>query len=144
MATWMAMGFLLERIDRAAQAQARLDSGDLIAAPERRELEQLIADAPDVQEVHELVIDGRYDAGRLHGGFLRRCLAPEDYERLVVELDDEDSDLDIPELYESAFALFQEFETWGVQRAQAMGLAVPKPKPKQAARKRTTTRSAAR
>lgn len=126
MNVWMATGFLLERIDKAHSAQERLNSGDLIGTADRRVLEEAAATLPALEEIHELLIEGRSQEGRINGGFLRRCLSVEDYRTLVADLEDDESDTDIPDVYDAAFGLYREFESWFAQRAENMGLSIPK------------------
>lgn len=126
MQVWMNTAFLLERLEKAREAQDRLDSGDPIPVAERKELQAELSLAPSPQEFHEAMIDGRAENGRILGGFLRRCLSAEDYAKLAADLDDEDSELDLPDLYQAAFELLSEFEPWFVQRAETMNLASPK------------------
>lgn len=134
MHVWMDTGFMLERIDKAAQAAERLEGTEVVPMAERRELQQAIDRSPEPMEIHAVLIDGVVEDGRLQGGFLRRCLGPEAYVQLAAELDDDDSDLDMPDLYQAAFSLYKEFEPWCVQRAETMGVSAPKAKP---GRKRT-------
>lgn len=136
MKIWMDTGFMLERLDKGDAAQKRLESGEPIGITERRELEKAASAMPEPEEIHELLIDGRLADARLHGGFLRRCLPAEDYARLAADLDDEESELDIPDLYDAAFGLYSEFEVWFTQRAEMIGMMAPKAKA--GARKRST------
>lgn len=127
MQTWMTTAFLLETIDKAREAQERLDSGELIPAMERKDLLAEVESAASPQDLHAALIDGRVEHGRVHGGFLRRCLSEADYAQLAADLDDEESELDLPDLYQAAFALLAEFEPWFVQRTELMSMAAPKP-----------------
>lgn len=127
MGLWMDTGFLYQRIDDAERARERLDRDVILIAAERRRLEQQVEAAPSAQEVHQTLIDGYEDDGRMRGGFLRVALGPEQYRQMVIELDDPDSMLDLPDLYDAALSLYHEFEPWFITRAKAMGVAAPTP-----------------
>lgn len=130
MPLWMDSGFLYQRIDDAERAQERLNKDVILIAAERRRLEQQIQAAPSAQEIHQTLIDGYEDDARMRGGFLRVALGPEQYRQLVAELDDPDSDLDLPDVYEAALTLYHEFEPWFIGRAKVMGVAAPNAKRK--------------
>lgn len=128
MSIWMDTGFMLERIDKGQAARERLEN-EAVPLVEQRDLQQLVDRTPEPEEIHALLIDGRIENGRITGGFLRRCLGPDGYARVANELDDDDTELDMPDLYQAAFELYQEFEPWCVARAETMGLVAPKASP---------------
>ena len=82
------------------------------------------------------LVYGIEDGGRLRGGFLRRALQEEAWLQVMAELDDEDSDLDLPDLLVAARTVQQEFMPWFLGRSEVMGLPVPESQSKPAARTR--------
>lgn len=114
MKSWLDTGFLMERIERAAQAKQRLDNAPLtMSSAERRELVDAAENAPSLEQIHSSLIN-----------YLAVCLR-DDITTIIDEYEDLDSDLDVPDLYDAAFTLYYEFEPWFSNRAANMGLALP-------------------
>jgi hypothetical protein len=118
MRSWLETANLLERMERAEAAEKTLREGGITSAYERRDLEKEARESPTTREVHLAVIEGEH-------GFLRKALAPEDFQKVIELIDDDEDELDIPELYEETMRLFIEFAPWYTARADAVGIAVP-------------------
>lgn len=118
MRSWLETAFLLERVERADAAQATLDQGGITSQFERRDLEKEVREGPTTRDIHIALIEGER-------GFLRKSLSPTDFEHVILLIDDDDSDMDIPELYEETLRMFLEFAPWYSARADQLGLSVP-------------------
>jgi hypothetical protein len=123
---WKQAHFLLRRNELGKVAGERLDAGGPLAAGERAALERRVAEIPDEQEIDEILVEGRtLPDGRVVGGFLRCCLTPTDFRKILLELDDQATELDTEHLYEAALKLFVEFEKSFVTRMEAINLRTP-------------------
>lgn len=133
----------LESNDLAGAAAQRLaDEGDSLSLAEQRELIEQINLAPAFGGMEAAIIHGEPTEipGRYKGGFLRRCVSAEDWEHIQDELNDDASDLDLPDLYYAAKQLQEQFQSWFEARSETMGMVPPKTQNRQA--RRTTAKTA--
>jgi hypothetical protein len=139
---WWDVARLLEANDLAGEAVRRLaEEGDNLSLAEQRDLLEQIDAMPAFGGLEEAIIYGRStEDGRFIGGFLRRCLSPDDWARVIADLDDDDSDVDLPDLYQAATELQSAFQGWFEARSQTMNLPTPKTtttSPKTSTRRKT-------
>jgi hypothetical protein len=118
MRSWLETANLIERVERANAAQAALERGGITSQFERRDLEREVREAPTTRDIHLALIEGEH-------GFLRKALSAEDFDAAIALIADDDSELDIPELYDETMRLFLEFAPFYSARADAVGLSVP-------------------
>lgn len=137
---WWDVLKLLEDNEMQSEAARKLrEEADQLTIEEQVELAKHADLSTGFGKMEAAVIYGQLDAtGRLTGGFLRRCLKPEDWDKLMAELDDDQSDLDLPDLYTAAMSLRETFDGWFQQRSATMGM--PTPEPKTVARKKAPAR----
>lgn len=121
---WWDVARMLEANNLAGQAAQRLaEEGDQLSEAEQRELAEQIDAMPAFGALEEAIIYGHEDEnGRVHGGFLRRCMSVENWAQLLDDVDDDESDVDLPDLYHAARVLREEFQDWFDRRSQTMGL----------------------
>lgn len=135
---WWDVVRMLEDNRLATEATDTLASGtDGLSPAELRELSERLNLAGEFGEFQHALIYGQpLGQGRFRGGFLRRSLRPDDWNKIITEVDNDDSDLDLPDLYTASMTLQKEFEAWFLERSRTMGLPDPaiataKPKPPQ-------------
>lgn len=117
----------IEGSEAAYEAARRLtEEGDTLDPAEQRMLVEQARIASAFDNAAQAVIYGVEDGlGRIRGGFLRRSLRPEDWAEVMAECADDESDLDLPELFEVAFGLRETFDPWFQERSASMGMGVP-------------------
>lgn len=124
---WWDVAKMLEANDLAGLAAQRLaEDGENLSPAEQRELLEQLDAMPAFGGLEEAIIYGRDTGeGRFVGGFLRRCLSREDWGKVLTDLDDDDSDVDLPDLYQAATQLQAIFMPWFEARSQTMNLPTP-------------------
>lgn len=137
---WWDVARMLEANELAGEAVRQLADESLQLTPEQQaELVAQIDMMPAFGGMEEAIIYGRVDeTGRVQGGFLRRCMNPQDWQQLLADRDDDESDVDLPDLYHAARVLQEEFQPWFEMRSATMGL--PTPSTATAAKTKTTRR----
>lgn len=137
---WWDVARMLEGNALAGEAMRQLTDPSLQLTEEQQaELAAQIDMMPSFGGLEEAIIYGAQDeTGRVHGGFLRRCMNAADWQQLLADVDDDESDVDLPDLYQAARVLQEEFQPWFEMRSETMGL--PTPKTATAAKKATTRR----
>lgn len=111
------------------KALARLEAErETLSDAEQQELLEAANVSPSMDQLQAALISGSVDfaSGRLKGGLLRRSLSAEEYAELEALLDDDDSDVDITDLYDGATQIREAFTQWFEERCSGMGLGVPK------------------
>lgn len=126
---WLDVVEMLDENDTGNEAMRRLsEEADTLTPAEQRELMEQANAVATFGQLHLAIIYGVQEpTGRRKGGFLRRCLRPEDFDKITAELDDDDSELDVPDLYAAAMTLRETFDGWFQARSETMGMPVPKP-----------------
>jgi hypothetical protein len=142
---WWDVLSQIEGGEAAYEAARRLsEEADSLEPAEQRALVEQAKIASAFDNAAQAVIYGvEDDYGRVRGGFLRRSLRPEDWAAVMAECADDDSDLDLPELFEVAFGLREAFDPWFQERSASMGMGVPNA-PVRPARKAATKPKSAR
>lgn len=123
---WWDVARMVEQSQSGSEDIRRLEEGEGSLTAEQRQalLDETVM--ANFGQLHIAVIYGAEDdTGHLRGGFLRRCLYKQDWAELMAQIDDDDSDVDLPDLYAAALSLQKTFEPWFTQRAASMGLPVP-------------------
>lgn len=131
---WWDVVDMLDRSQLASEAARRLtEEADKLGPAEQRELLEQVAVLDNFGHMQRAIIYGVQDeTGRIKGGFLRRCLHAEDWQKIAAEVDDDDSDLDLPDLYNAAITLRETFDAWFQARSETMGLPTAQADPKPA------------
>lgn len=134
---WWDVARMLEASQIGSEAMQRLrEEADTLTEEQTAELLAQIEVTATMGGLEEAIVYGREDGdGRVTGGFLRRCLGKDDWQQILAERDDDDSDLDLPDLVHAAIELRRTFQDWFDARSDTMGLPTPKidevlPKPK--------------
>lgn len=137
---WWDVARMLESNALAGEAMRQLTDPSLqLTEQQQAELAAQIDLMPSFGGLEEAIIYGAEDdTGRVHGGFLRRCMNAADWKQLLAAVDDDDSEVDLPDLYHAARVLQEEFQPWFEMRSETMGL--PTPKTATAAKNTKTTR----
>lgn len=123
---WWDVARMVEQSQLGGDAARALDEGGSTLTDDER---QLLLDESVMLgfgQLHIAIIYGAEDeTGRVRGGFLRRCLRAEDWADLMMLIDDDDADVDLPDLYAAALSLQKTFGPWFEKRAATMGLPIP-------------------
>lgn len=125
-----------------------LTESEQLSDAEKGELDTLLVTLSDLRILEEAILTGVYvrnEGGEvfIQGGFLRRCLTPEDWEAVQKEWRDDQSDLDTDHLFGIAYKIQDAFESWFEERENTMGLpSSPKVKAAVAKRRAATAKTA--
>jgi hypothetical protein len=139
---WRETFALLSKVDLARElvADSNLDPED---AAQR---DALLLELADVDRLEEAIITGRveYDGPSgttvgIKGGFLRRALGEQQWEKVRAEWKDDASDLDLDALFKIADIIQDGFGDWYVQRQNITGLPEA-PKAQRASARKATAR----
>jgi hypothetical protein len=131
---------MISKIDYAKALNKAREAGDL-DEQEERELDSLDLELADYDSTVRAIVSGEDvidSEGRtmLRGGWLRRCLSPQDWQSVRAEWEDDNSEVDSDYLIRVATRLQETFQPWFEAKMSAVGLpAVPKPARKRSPRK---------
>lgn len=145
---WWDVARMLDATNLGSDAMRRLtEEADSLTEEEIASLAAEVEVMATMGGLEEAIVYGRPDPDdpkRFTGGFLRRALRRDDWTTILAEVDDDDSDLDLPELVHAAVELRRTFQPWFDARSETMGLPVPKVDevgPKAGAKRSGTTRA---
>ena len=127
---WWDTVRMLEGNELGGAAVERLAAeAEKLSPAEQRELLEQASYMASFEAMQVAVIYGIEDpvTGRVRGGFLRQCMTKDDWRVLADDIDDSESEVDLPDLYQAALTVQQLFQPWFTARADGMGLPAPQP-----------------
>jgi hypothetical protein len=127
---WWDTVRMLEGNELGGAAVERLaEEAEKLTPAEQRELLEQAAYMASFESMQVAVIYGIEDraTGHVRGGFLRQCMTRADWRVLADDIDDPESEVDLPDLYQAALTVQQLFAPWFTARADSMGLPAPQP-----------------